>query len=362
MDIIGGLCPIGDPAFNVARFKERPVKEADTMKIKFTGIISLVLTIVGVWAQEPPASEAVHGHALTVKVVNGTQGGEVAEGSPVTVHFYQNGQLLEQTSAVTDSEGTCTILDIPTGSDVAAVAQAKHANMMFSSSPVKLGDHPHGVTLTVTVFDVVYDNTLIRAGTHHIIIKRHGESIQVTEYLQLINDQDKAILANQKDTQGKPIVVQVDLPEGFRNLRFSSYFDPQAVVMTESGFYDTMAIPPGQYHAVFTYELSARDDVIEFKKDMTLPLHSVMIFVQTNNMTASGLGEPTGQMTLQDGLQTEYYNVDVSQDAVIQFQLELLKLPQDAADRTWWILTAVFGVVVVLGLFRLMKNAGAKGA
>ena len=332
------------------------------MKLSYLTII--ILSLIPAWlrAQETSVSEADHMHALTVKVMNGTQGGTVAEGSPVTVYFYQNNQLVDRISAATNSEGICTIDEIPAGSNIMAVAQAKHSDMMFSGSPVQLTDHPHGLTLTVTVFDVVYDNTLIRAGTHHIIIKRRGQSAQVTEYLQLVNDQDKAILSDQKDAQGKPEVVPMSLPKGFKNLTFSSYFDPQEVVITESGFYDTMAIPPGQYHGVFTYDLPASGDVIEFKKEFILPLDSVMIFVQTNNMTATGLGEPTGQMTLQDGIQTDYYTVDVSQDAAIQFQLELFGLPRDTSQQAWWMLAVVFGFIIIVGLFRLVKNAGAKGA
>jgi hypothetical protein len=48
-------------------------------------------------------------------------------------------------------------------------------------------------------------------------------------------------------------VLKVYLPAGFKDIIYSKYFQEQALIMTDDGFIDTMAVPPGRHDAVFTY-------------------------------------------------------------------------------------------------------------
>lgn len=319
----------------------------------------IIVSILLAFAGQLMAAEAMPGtvseSVLTVHVTNGTQGSSVAEGTPVTVTFYQDRQQVKKTIAATDSKGNCVISPIPAGSGIVAVAQAKHSDMLFSSSPLQLAADQNSFEMTMQVFDVVNDNSLIGVGTHHLIIKKHADQIRVTEYIQLMNDQDKAILSDQADAESRPKVVQVNLPKGFENLTFSNYFNPQAVVVSESGFYDTMAIPPGQFHGVFSYDLSAEDDVIDFTREITLSPESVMIFIQSEGLVVTGLGEPGGQMTLTDGALVNYYTVDVSQDPVLKFQIEVMT-KESPEQKTWMVLGFVFGAMVLVVLLRLIRR------
>jgi len=324
------------------------------MKIHLV-LLGLFLAISGFLSAEEPSHEADEAAVLVIHISNGTRDGQVPEGMPVTVNFYHDDDLLKQTTGLTDAEGNCTINEIPQGSDIIAVAQVKYSNMAFSSTPLYLEAGKKRHELPIQIFEVTYDNSLIQAGTHHMIVKKNGINVRITEYIQLINGSDKAILAEQKDAEAAPKVIEIMLPKNFRDLSFSSYFHPNAVIQTETGFYDTMAIPPGSYHGVFSYDVPLREKAIDFTKSITLPTKSVMIFIEAGCGITSELGEPAGQMTLKDGTNTNYYTVDVSPGSVLTFHAEGITIPKPQQS-IWRVLGTVFAMIVIIAAVRLMKQ------
>ena len=243
-----------------------------------------------------PTAKAV----LTVTVVNETRGGAAAPaGTEVILRILDGEQPVDMKSAVIDDKGVCVFADLPVGATLSAQAQTQYGNMAFSSAPVALVPSQNRFELSLPVFDVSFDRSAIHAGTHHIILRRNSNRLAITEYLQLVNDSDKAVLSERKDPQGKPVVMEIDLPAGFRELSFSSYFHPDAVVITPSGFYDTMAIPPGRNPAVYSYALAVRGSTMDIAKKITIPTKEVMIFAQLDGAAVAGLGPSQGKMTLQ---------------------------------------------------------------
>lgn len=300
----------------------------------------------------PPSDAAP---VLAIHVENGTQGGQVPQGTPLAVYFYRGSELLQQTSGLTDAQGNCTIQNIPVGNDIAVVAQARHSDMAFSSAPLLLTQGQKRYELSFRVFDIAYGNSIIRAGAHHIIIKQDGAAIKVDEYLQLVNESDRAVLSDQKDAQGRYKVIELSLPVGFSELAFSDYFHADAVVQTADGFYDTMAMPPGNYNAVFAYNLPVTTGGLDFTKKINLQTGRLMVFVQNPGLTATGLGAPVGNMTLNDGTSVDYYTVDAALGSVLQFNLGGRPAPQHPQENNWVVLGILFAVVVLLALFRFVK-------
>ena len=317
-------------------------------------LFSIMMIFSGLLSAGEALPETDKEAVLTVHIDNGTAGGHVEQGTPVTVNFYQDEELIRQESSETDSDGNCIIKDLPKGTDIIAMAQARHGDMAFSSSPLQLIPDKQLYELSVHVFDVDYDNSHIRIGMHHLIITKSANGIHVAEYIQLINDSDRAILSNKKDAKNRPRVIEIALPKNFKSLSFSSYFHPEAVVETPTGFCDTMAIPPGSYHAVFSYDIPVKSGSMEFEKPITLPTDKLMVFIQVPTVTVTGLGEPAGRMVLKDA-PTDYYTVDVSQGSVLKFHLEgiWVRKPQ---ENIWIILGIVFAVVVLVAIFRLRKS------
>jgi hypothetical protein len=316
----------------------------------------LSVCVAGLSAAESaaPLGKAV----LTVTVVNETRGGSPPPaGTEVVLRILDSAQPVDMKSAVIDDKGVCVFADLPVGATLSAMAQIEYGNMAFSSPPIALVPSQNRFDLSLPVFEVSRDRSLILAGTHHIILRRNSNRLAITEYLQLINDSDKAVLSDRKDPQGRPIVMEIDLPAGFRELSFSSYFHPDATVVTESGFYDTMAIPPGRHPAVYSYTLAARGSTMDIVKKITVPTQEMMIFAQLDGATVTGLGPSGGRMTLKDGTAAEYYAVSVGADNIVRFQITGLP-----ASKLAWVLW-ISGGSVCLGILAvaIVRGKARKG-
>lgn len=319
----------------------------------FLGLICALSTVLFAAEKELPSAESAS--VLAIHIENGTAGGQVSEGTPLTVYFYRNSELIQQTSGLTDDEGNCTMENIPSGDDITAIAQARHSDMAFSSAPLLLPREQNRHALSFRVFDIAYDSSLIRVGTHHIIIKQEGDYIAVDEYVQLVNDSDRAVLSDRKDEQGRYKVVECALPDGFSELAFSSYFHADAIVQTAHGFYDTMAVPPGSYDAIFSYRLPLNPAAIEFRKTVAVQTGRMMLFVQNPGLTVTGLGGPVGSMNLSDGTAVDYYAVDADQGSVLQFRLSGRPAPDQPQENNWIVLSILFAVVILLAVFRFAR-------
>jgi hypothetical protein len=175
----------------------------------------------------------------------------------------------------------------------------------------------------------------------------------ITEYMQLKNSSDMAVISKQRDEQRMPIVLKIMLPMEFKNLRCSSYFEEAALVITEDGFYDTMAMPPGNDHrAVFSYTLDINSKTMDIVKKLSLPTSEFVLFSQLGQEKIEGLGSPNGRMTLADGTSAEYFSLsNLDTGDKITFQVSGFSVANSERD-SWIILGVVFGIIALVVIFR----------
>ncbi|MHC5093795.1 MAG: hypothetical protein ACYSO2_07840 [Planctomycetota bacterium] len=190
---------------------------------------------------------------IQVVVTNETAGSPASD-AEVALTIYQDSEPLDRRVGWSDAQGVCSFQEVPTGLGMAVVATAMNQDMMFSSRPMSL-EHAHDAMyqLEIVVYDVSTDTSALSIGTHHLVVRVAPQGLFIDEYLQVINDSDKAVTSEEKTPEGKPAVLKVYLPAGFKDIIYSKYFQEQALIMTDDGFIDTMAVPPGRHDAVFTY-------------------------------------------------------------------------------------------------------------
>ena len=152
--------------------------------------------------------------------------------------------------------------------------------------------------------------------------------------------------------------IEILLPESFTNLTMQDYFHESAIVVTEEGFYDIMASPPGEHHASFSYSLDIASDVVEITKKMSMPTAQFMVFSQLPPGNLKGLGDPAGNMTLGDGSSAEYFTVSsLERGQEVKFQLTGFSVER-SQRQTVIILSVLFGVMGLLAVKRaLLKKA-----
>ena len=297
------------------------------------------------------AENASHG-LLTVEVVNGTANGTPVTNDEVIVQLFQHNQLLSSLEGKVSAEGRALFDNVPSGEHMVAVAQARHQNMMFSGPAVSLDPAKEKFTANIRVFDVSVDQSRLSVKNHHFIIKTHPEFLEITEFMQLSNASDMAVSSAKTDSLGRPIVIEIMLPEGFQNLKTSGYFVESALVRTKDGFYDTMAVPPGDFQVTFSYTLDITSSAMDMIKKITLPTSHFMAFIDSGEAQFHGLSEDEKQTMDRNGVPTEYFRRENLTPAdVVAFRITGLRA---GAKKwvTWVTLAVVFGVLVIFAVVR----------
>ena len=319
------------------------------------GII-LTLVLAGVsFAAETGDSFATA--SVVVEVVNGTADGAAVVGDAVTLQVFQHQQVQEVLLATVGENGEAVFEDVLTGPRMMAVARVTHQNMTFQGRPVALTASAGALSTMVQVFDVSADRAALSVGTHHLTIATEGSSLEVTEYMQLRNDSDKAIRGERRDAQNRPVVVEVLLPAGARDVTPSGFFEPQALVTTETGFYDTLAVPPGEHQVRFTYWIDVDRDVMEIARGISLPTSEFVVFWQTGQGELTGLGEPDTRLTDDEGTPVEcYYRHNLQAGDRMAFQVSGFNVRTSDLD-TWIVLAVAFAAIGIVALWRLRQGS-----
>lgn len=293
---------------------------------------------------------------LTVKVNSDTQDGATIVGDGVMVEIYRHNKRLQLLEGSVGADGQVVFDDVIAGGHVIAIARVKHQDMLFTSRTIELQHGAGEFTLNVAVYDVSMDASKLSIGTHHFMVKPVGNTLIITEYIQIINPTDKAIISSTKDSAGKNIVIDVKLPTGFKNFSSSRYFDQSALVITDEGFYDTMAVPPGKYEAVFSYALDAKSADMDIVKKITMPTQDFMFFSQLGVGKVKGLGDSFGQVNLADGTLAEYFPTK-SYKPGDQLNIQIRGLASNTDEKDIWVIMIVaFALVVSLLAVRLLKK------
>lgn len=293
---------------------------------------------------------------LVVEVNNGTPNGTTVTGDRVLVQLYRGQMPVGSFEAVVDDSGMAVFDPLPPGQDLVAVVRARHRNMAFGTQPVTLASAGGDVTARVTVFDVSTDSSSLSVGVHHVIVAMQSGSLEFTEHLQLKNSSGLAVIGSKRDSQKRPMVIEIDLPDGFRDLKALEYLEQHALVTTETGVYDTMAVPPGEHRVSFSYRVDVGRSPLAVTKRLSLPTSEVLVFWKGGQGRLEGLGEPDGRLTDDKGAPTEYYRREnLAAGDQISFQIAGLNAKSSDAY-VWIVLGAVFAVVTVIAVMRLRSG------
>ena len=279
MGVIGSMCAVCRSAVAVKGKRKKRLKEKEDLLRYFLAIVVSSTLFMPICLGDETTLSVEHA-ILNVEVINATKNGTPITGDEVTITVYGNQQPMFTSNGNVDSDGRFAFENIPTGAGIAVKLRAKHQNMAFSGPAIAMTPGQTEFDARVQVYDVSFDNSTISVGTHHFVLKAGPESILIDEYMQLKNDSDMAVISDQLDEQNRNIVIRIKLPQGFTELDFHEYFVKSALVMTDDGFYDTMAIPPGKFQAVFSYSIPINSETMKITKKITLPTSDFMVFLK----------------------------------------------------------------------------------
>ena len=323
-------------------------------------LIAAALVVAGVlrpghaFAETPQAK-------LTVEVRNSTADGTSVEGDEITLDIQGGPDQIDSRSAKVGEDGKAVFENLATGQGLAAVARVKHQNMAFRSRPVALDGTAGELSASVEVYDVSTDASQLSIGMHHLMVALRGTTLEFTEFIQLSNSSDMAVTGRERDDGDRPIVIRFLLPKGFRDLAASSYLEREALIVTDEGFYDTMAVPPGQHQITFSYKVDIGSGAAQIVKPITLPTSHLMLFWEHGQGALEGLGEPSDRLVNADGVPIEYYRrTGLKPGSELAFRVAGVSRERSDAS-TWIVLAVVFAAMLIVALLRLGSKSAPSG-
>jgi hypothetical protein len=353
MDSIGGVRR-PDPLAAIGRGKKAGRKGGIVVRYLSATTLCAALLLLSLPIRLAAQAEGLA--QVIVEVTNATAGGATVVGDEVTLQVYRHEQPVQMLGAKVGEDGKAAFEAVTSGPHLQAVARVKHQSMSFRSRSVALSAEGSPFSVPVTVYDVSTDTSTLSVGTHHIMIGVRDSSLQLSEYIQLRNPSDKAVTSADRDTGNRPVVVAFKLPEGFRDLAPSSYLEPGSLVITPEGFYDTLAVPPGEHHISFSYRVPIDHDTVSLTREVSLPTSELAIFWEQGQGTLEGLGDPESRLVNNENVPVEYYRrTDLKPGDKITFRISGFNMATPDSH-TWIVLVVAFVFVGVIVLWRLRSR------
>ncbi|MCP4607445.1 MAG: hypothetical protein GY845_01840 [Planctomycetes bacterium] len=324
--------------------------------MKYFLIISILTSLFATSPLLSQTTDTDRQTTLTINITNSTANGTATVNDEVLVNIFEQRKLTQTLKGSVDSQGKAVFENVPTGNNITALPRVKHQDMMFNGHAIALKPGQNVFNGHVEVYEVSTDKSKLSVAVHHFIIKAEAGSLRITEYMRLDNSSDMAITSAEKDENDNTKVIEVMLPEGFKNLTCSKYFHENALVITKDGFYDTMATPPGQYDAEFSYSLDIDSETIDIIKKISMPTSEFMFFSLLDKGKLQGLGNSRGEVNLADGSSAEYFSFpEIKAGEQIKFQAVGFTVTKSNSS-TSITLIVVFAMIAILVIWRLRSQ------
>ncbi len=152
----------------------------------------------------------------------------------------------------------------------------------------------------ITVYDATTDPSQVVIRRLHVFLEVPGqERLRVVELYVLENRGEKTLVA----PEGEEGVLAFTLPQGATNLAFPNELGRlgERFQKTETGFVDTLPLPPGQQRLLFSYELPYTGQA-QVAHPVPRPVEAVTLFVPEGLKVEGEAWKPAGTETLEENL------------------------------------------------------------
>lgn len=239
---------------------------------------ALALALVLVTAA--PAAAAETG-TIRGRVLNETTG-EPQPGVRVTLTTaLDDGSESRRITTTTDERGRYVFDELATGDDRFYAVDARHDGGLFAGGVVRLPEdttRPPVIESTLRVWDTTTDPAAIVVRRDSIFVVPSDDGVGVIEALVVANIADDAYIGRGRelgaDKDGAVASLGFAVPAGAELAPVpivESDIDFPQLVETSFGFAATVAIPPGQWRVVYSYEVTGEGGTYDLSRPALYP-------------------------------------------------------------------------------------------
>lgn len=259
-----------------------------------TRLLIGLLTVL--WLAAVPATtyaQAPGPIVISGQVVNGTPGGSLPAGQPVTLHlFSETAQQVQMEQSALSPEGTFRF-EVRTEEEVASFAVAmRHQGVLYTTEPTPLEADSEDHTVELILYDATESAEAVIAGQVHLFVVPTGDTLQVTEYYVLSNAGTKTYVGMKDAATDSHFTLAFSLPEQARNVHVEGADVPEGRYrIEETAILDTAPLLPGEITAEvrFTYDLPA-EAAQPLRRTFPIPVQTLVLVAGDGALNLEGAG------------------------------------------------------------------------
>ena len=244
--------------------------------------------------------------AIVGRVTNGTPGGPLPVGEPVTLQFFQETHWTAIYTATLAADGTFRFADFTADTGASFVTHIRYRDVHYYSEPATL-EGTADIEADIEIFEPTADPAAITIEQVHLFIVPQGEQVRIAEYYLIGNSGDRTFVGT-ADADGARTTLTFPLPPEATNLRFNGPGLGERFIGDESGFADTQPIPPGSatIDVDFSYDLPYREG-LRVERRFGAPVSQAALIINSETVGLAGEGlTPGGMMNTQMGPSASY--------------------------------------------------------
>lgn len=222
----------------------------------------------------PGLSEASKTGIVIGQVVNGS-GGKVPPDLTITLHGFNqmNETFLQDTSI--NPDGTFKFTDVDFNKDLIYVTTVEYRGVTYNSEISMVDESMKSLDLPIKIYETTTDASGLVVDRLHLFFEfLNPEAVRVVHLYVISNTGNRTVTAAVKGGA----LVNFSLPKDAANLQFQNGVLGERYIKTESGFADTISIPPGsgEYQVVYSFEMPYNKK-LELSERMFLPVSAVIV-------------------------------------------------------------------------------------
>jgi pentose-5-phosphate-3-epimerase len=312
--------------------------------LRFTVLLFLLASI--------PTHAAHEKITITGRVTNGTPGGTVPEGTPVTLHVFTAIEEAGTYTTTVAADGAFRFNGLKPAGEERLIACVVYQGVDYTSEVATCEPGQREIHLSVTIYDTTDDPGAVQIAQLHVFVDVEEDRLWVAEHYQIGN-------AGQRTYVG---ALPFTLPKGALNLRLDGGALGERYLEWAGAFADTRPIPPGPVtsEVYFSYELPYQRGMA-IAREFHVSVASAALVVTDEGISLEGAAlTPEGSIDTDAGPARVYAAGPLVAGEPLAFSLGET-VQEQGKGRAMEITVGVAALVVAVGLVYLLWRSPAPG-
>ena len=295
--------PAPEPTLGFTPEPPSPTPQAESGDVQETPAITAAASLP--FTPTEVISPALTTGLITGQVIN-SSGGELPAGLVVTLHGFEDMQMVYSNTTTVQSAGFFTLTQVEMPAGWAFLASTQYKGTTYSSDVSLAEPGATSISLNIPVYDTTTTTGSLSVDRMHIFLDfSNPGTVQVVELFIISNLGDETIVASQPGGA----VLQFALPVGAANLQFDSGALGQRYVEIPGGFGDTLPVQPGrgEYQVLFSYDLPYTNK-LTLEHPLNYPVNALVVLLPEDGVRIKGDALQDGGTRDVQGVPYHMYN------------------------------------------------------